>query len=139
MANLKNVSKEMPVLIVDDYGTMRKMMRGCLASLGFQNVHEAENGEEALEKLENGSFALVISDWNMPVMKGIDLLKAMKKHPRFHDIPFLMVTAESEEENIVEAGEAGAAHYLLKPFDAQEVQESLELIFDGDDGERAAK
>jgi len=129
MAGLNSVDKSMPVLVVDDFGTMRKIVRGCLRQLGFENVTEAVDGAVALEKLKTGDFKLVISDWNMPNMMGIDLLRAVRGDERLKPIPFLMVTAEAQKENVIEAAKAGVSNYIVKPFTPDQLQAKLEAIF----------
>ncbi len=129
MVNLDSIDKNMPVLVVDDMSTMRKMVRVCLKKLGFENVTEAEDGEIALEKLEDGEFKLIISDWNMPNMMGIDLLKIVRKNEKWKSIPFLMVTAEAQKDNIREATKEGVTNYIIKPLTPQVLQSKLEAIF----------
>jgi two-component system, chemotaxis family, chemotaxis protein CheY len=120
---------EMEVLIVDDASAMRRIIRGLLKELGFKNMREAENGELALEELKKKKADFVVSDWNMPVMTGIDLLKAIRADDGLKTTPVLMVTAEAKQENIVEAVQAGVNNYIVKPFNAQTLQEKLNKIF----------
>lgn len=106
------------VLVVDDFPTMRRIVKNLLKQLGFENIDEADDGVNALAKLKNGGFGLVVSDWNMPNMEGIDLLRAVRQEPSVKDIPFLMVTAEAEKEKVIEAIKAGVDNYIVKPFTA---------------------
>jgi two-component system, chemotaxis family, chemotaxis protein CheY len=117
------------VLVVDDMSTMRRIVKNVLRQIGFSDIVEAENGQEALGKLKSGDFGLVVSDWNMPVMQGIDLLRAVRADPTLKALPFLMVTAEAQKENIIEAVQAGVSNYIVKPFTAEALQEKLEKIF----------
>jgi len=116
------------VLVVDDFPTMRRIVKNLLKQLGFENVDEAENGEDALRKLKSGDYGLVVSDWNMPVMEGIELLKRVRSDPQLKDIPFLMVTAEAEKEKVIEAIKAGVDNYIVKPFTGEVLKEKLEKI-----------
>jgi len=116
------------VLVVDDFPTMRRIVKNLLKQLGFENIDEAENGEDALRKLKGGDYGLVVSDWNMPVMEGIELLKHIRNDPQLKDIPFLMVTAEAEKEKVIEAIKAGVDNYIVKPFTGEVLKEKLEKI-----------
>jgi two-component system chemotaxis response regulator CheY len=116
------------VLVVDDFPTMRRILKNLLKQLGFENIDEAENGEDALRKLKNGDYGLVVSDWNMPVMEGLELLKHIRNDPQLKDIPFLMVTAEAEKEKVIEAIKAGVDNYIVKPFTGEVLKEKLEKI-----------
>jgi two-component system chemotaxis response regulator CheY len=116
------------VLVVDDFPTMRRIVKNLLKQLGFENIDEADDGINALAKLKNGGFGLVVSDWNMPNMEGIDLLRAVRQEPSVKDIPFLMVTAEAEKEKVIEAIKAGVDNYIVKPFTAEVLKEKLEKI-----------
>ncbi len=116
------------VLVVDDFPTMRRIVKNLLKQLGFENIEEAENGEDALRKLRSGDYGLVVSDWNMPVMEGIELLKHIRSDPQLKDIPFLMVTAEAEKEKVIEAIKAGVDNYIVKPFTGEVLKEKLEKI-----------
>lgn len=129
MALNGSVDNNLPILVVDDFNTMRRIVKTCLKQLGLENVTEAEDGQQALAKLQAGEFQLVISDWNMPNMLGIDLLRAVRADERLKKIPFLMVTAEAQKENILEAVKAGVSNYIIKPFTADALQQKLELIF----------
>jgi two-component system chemotaxis response regulator CheY len=119
----------MKILVVDDFSTMRRIVRNLLKELGFANVHEAEDGVEALAKLRGGDFEFVVSDWNMPNMTGIDLLRAIRADATLKHLPVLMVTAEAKRENIIEAAQAGASGYVVKPFTAATLDEKLQKIF----------
>lgn len=116
------------VLVVDDFPTMRRIVKNLLKQLGFENIDEAEDGMAALSKLKNGGYGLVVSDWNMPNMEGIDLLRAVRAEAVVKDIPFLMVTAEAEKEKVIEAIKAGVDNYIVKPFTAEVLKEKLEKI-----------
>jgi two-component system, chemotaxis family, chemotaxis protein CheY len=120
---------DMDVLIVDDAATMRRIVKGLLHELGFKNMREAVDGSAALEELKRKKADLVVSDWNMPVMTGIDLLKAIRADGDLKAIPVLMVTAEAKKENIVEALKAGVSNYIVKPFNAKTLEEKLNKIF----------
>jgi len=116
------------VLVVDDFPTMRRIVKNLLKQLGFENIDEAENGEDALRKLKSGDYGLVVSDWNMPIMEGLELLKHIRNDPQLKDIPFLMVTAEAEKEKVIEAIKAGVDNYIVKPFTGEVLKEKLEKI-----------
>lgn len=120
---------KMKFLVVDDFSTMRRIVRGLLKELGFVNVDEAEDGVAALAKLRSESFDFVVSDWNMPNMTGIDLLKAIRADAALAHLPVLMVTAEAKKENIIEAAKAGANGYVVKPFTSATLDEKLNKIF----------
>ena len=119
----------MKILVVDDMSTMRRIVKNIMKQLGFANVEEAENGQEALEKLKVDTFGFVISDWNMPVMTGIQLLRAIRADDKLKTIPVLMVTAEAQKENLIEAIQAGVSNYIVKPFTAEVLQEKMSKIF----------
>lgn len=119
----------MKFLVVDDFSTMRRIVRNLLKELGFTNVHEAEDGVDALTKLRGGDFEFVVSDWNMPNMTGIELLRTIRADPALKHLPVLMVTAEAKKENIIEAAQAGASGYVVKPFTAATLDEKLKKIF----------
>lgn len=121
--------KNMKVLIVDDFSTMRRILKNILRQLGFENVVEADDGTTAMAKLKEHKIDFVVSDWNMPKMTGLELLKAMKADDTLKDIPFLMVTAEALQENIVAAVKAGVSNYIVKPFDAATMSEKIDKIF----------
>jgi two-component system chemotaxis response regulator CheY len=118
------------ILVVDDFPTMRKIVKSVLKQLGFNNISEAEDGENALQILRaNNSIEFIVSDWNMPKITGIELLKAVRADPKLKHLPFLMVTAEADKENIVEAVKAGVNNYIVKPFNAATMREKIEKIF----------
>ena len=119
------VDKNMPILIVDDYKTMLRIIRNLLKQLGFDNVDEATDGTAALQKLREGDFKLVISDWNMEPMTGIELLREVRSDTTLRKLPFIMVTAESKTENVVIAKEAGVSNYIVKPFNAATLKSKL--------------
>jgi two-component system chemotaxis response regulator CheY len=117
------------VLVVDDFSTMRRIVSNLLREAGFGRVAEAEDGVEAFRKLENESFQFVVSDWNMPNMTGIELLKAVRNSPSMKNLPFLLITAEARKENIVEAAQSGADGYIVKPFTGAVLSQKIEAIF----------
>ncbi|MCS6287547.1 MAG: chemotaxis response regulator CheY [Nitrospira sp.] len=119
----------MKILVVDDMSTMRRIVKNILKQLGFNNLEEAENGQEALTKLKADTYGFVVSDWNMPVMMGIDLLRAIRADEKLKKIPVLMVTAEAQKENLMEAVQAGVSNYVVKPFTAETMQEKINKIF----------
>lgn len=120
--------KDMTVLIVDDFLTMRRIVRKILRDLDFENILEAEDGSAALDLLKVNKIDLIVSDWNMPRMTGLELLKAVRSNEATKDIPFLMVTAEAQKENIVEAVKARVSNYIVKPFTAATLEEKLVKI-----------
>ena len=119
------VDKKMNILIVDDYKTMLRIIRNLLNQLSFQNVQEATDGVTALDKLRDGSFGLVISDWNMEPMTGLQLLREVRADDKLKSLPFVMITAESKTENVVAAKEAGVSNYIVKPFNAETLKSKL--------------
>jgi len=121
--------QNMRFLVVDYFSTMRRIVRNLLKELGFSNVDEAEDGQVALHKLKNSQFDFVVTDWNMPNMTGIELLKAVRADPQLKHLPVLMVTAEAKKENIIEAATAGASGYIVKPFTAATLDEKLKKVF----------
>lgn len=123
------VDVNMKFLVVDDFSTMRRIVKNLLKELGFSNLEEAEDGVDALNKLRGGGFDFVVSDWNMPNMTGIDLLRAIRADATLKHLPVLMVTAEAKRENIIEAAQAGASGYVVKPFTAATLDEKLKKIF----------
>ena len=129
MSGTNKAIKDMTVLVVDDFATMRKIVKKCLQELGFQNITEADDGSTALDKVKGNNFDLIISDWNMPHMMGIDLLKAVRADERYKAIPFIMVTAEAQKQNVIEAAKAGVSNYIVKPFTADQLQLKLEAVF----------
>ncbi len=131
MSALDALDKKIEILIVDDAPTMRKIIRNCLRELGFENCVEVPDGAAALEKLKVSNFRLVISDWNMPKMMGIDLLRAVRSDERLKSLPFLMVTAEAERGNVLDAARAGVSNYIVKPFTPEQLRAKLEAIFGG--------
>jgi two-component system chemotaxis response regulator CheY len=122
------MDKTMNVLIVDDYKTMLRIIRNLLKQLEFDNVEEATDGQEALQKLRAGNFGLVISDWNMAPMTGLDLLKEVRADARLKNLPFIMITAESKTENVVAAKAAGVSNYIVKPFNAETLRGKIEKV-----------
>lgn len=122
--------KNMKFLVVDDFSTMRRIVRNLLKELGFTNVDEAEDGVIALQKLKSGSFDFVVSDWNMPNMTGIELLQAIRADANLKHLPVMMVTAEAKKENIIAAAQAGANGYVVKPFTAATLEEKLNKVFE---------
>jgi len=121
--------KNLKFLVVDDFSTMRRIVRNLLKELGFVNVDEAEDGVVALQKLKAGGFDFVVSDWNMPNMDGLALLQAIRGEETLRGVPVLMVTAEAKKENIIMAAQAGASGYIVKPFTAATLEEKLNKIF----------
>ncbi len=126
---IEAAEKNIRFLVVDDFSTMRRILRNLLKELGFTNVDEAEDGTAALHKLRTQSFDFVVSDWNMPNMTGIELLRAVRADNQLKHLPFLMITAEAKRENIIEAAQAGAHGYIVKPFTAATLEEKLGKIF----------
>ena len=120
----------MKVLIVDDFSTMRRIIKNLLRDLGFTNTFEADDGNTALPMLKDGGFEFVVTDWNMPIMQGIDLLKEIRKDPNLKHLPVLMVTAEAKREQIIEAAQAGVNGYIVKPFTAGTLKEKLDKVFE---------
>jgi two-component system chemotaxis response regulator CheY len=119
----------MPVLVVDDYSTMVRIIRNLLRQLGFTDIDDASNGTTALEKMSTKRYGLVISDWNMEPMTGYDLLRQVRSNPQLETTPFIMVTAESKTENVIAAKKAGVNNYIVKPFNAQTLKNKIESIF----------
>ncbi len=120
----------MKILIVDDFSTMRRIIKKLLRDLGFTNTFDADDGTTALPMLKKGDFDFLVTDWNMPGMNGIDLLKAVRADPRLQKLPVLMVTAEQKREQIIEAAQAGVNGYVVKPFTAVSLQEKIDKIFE---------
>ena len=120
----------MKILIVDDFSTMRRIIKNLLRDLGFNNTDEADDGNTALPKLQSGKFDFLVTDWNMPGMQGIDLLKAVRADPNLASLPVLMVTAEAKKEQIVAAAQAGVNGYVVKPFTAATLKEKIDKIFE---------
>jgi len=125
---MAGVDKNMPILIVDDYKTMLRIIRNLLKQLGFANVDEATDGSAALQKLRDREFGLVISDWNMEPMSGLQLLKEVRTDVKLKDLPFVMITAESKSENVIAAKEAGVSNYIVKPFNAATLKGKLVAV-----------
>jgi two-component system chemotaxis response regulator CheY len=123
------IDHNMKILIVDDFATMRQIVRKSLLALGFHDITEAADGVDALAKLERGEFQFIISDWNMPNMMGIEFLKRVRANERHKTTPFLMVTAEAKRENVLEAASAGVSQYIVKPFTLEALQEKMNAIF----------
>jgi len=116
------------ILIVDDFATMRRILKNILKQLGFKNLVEADDGTSAWEVLEGQSIDLIISDWNMPKMTGLELLKKVRASDAYKGTPFLMVTAEAQKQNVIEAVQAGVSNYVVKPFTAEAISDKLEKI-----------
>jgi two-component system chemotaxis response regulator CheY len=119
----------MKILVVDDMTTMRRIVKNILKQLGFSNTEEAENGQEALTKLRADTFGLVVSDWDMPVISGVEMLRAIRADEKLKHIPVLIVTAEAQKENLIEAIQAGVNDYVVKPFTAEMLEKKLNKIF----------
>ena len=124
------MDKSMKILVVDDFPTMRRIVRNLLKELGYGNVDEAEDGAAGLSRLQGGGFDFVISDWNMPNMDGLEMLKRIRADASLSHLPVLMVTAESKKENIIAAAQAGASGYVVKPFTAATLDEKLNKILE---------
>ncbi|HEY6530527.1 MAG TPA: chemotaxis response regulator CheY [Cellvibrionaceae bacterium] len=124
------MDKNMKILIVDDFSTMRRIIKNLLRDLGFTNTHEADDGVTALPMLRSGDFAFLVTDWNMPGMTGINLLKEVRADPKLVALPVLMVTAEAKRDQIIEAAQAGVNGYVVKPFTAQVLKEKIDKIFE---------
>ncbi len=122
------VDKNINILIVDDYKTMLRIVRNLLKQLGFENVDEATDGSAALQKLRDRNYGLVISDWNMEPMTGLELLKEVRADARLKHLPFVMITAESKTENVIEAKKAGVTNYIVKPFNADTLKVKLNAV-----------
>ncbi len=122
------VDKNMNVLIVDDYKTMLRIIRNLLKQLGFNNVDEATDGSMALQMLRVGNYGLIISDWNMEPMTGLQLLREVRADPKLKPVPFIMVTAESKSENVIAAKEAGVSNYIVKPFNAETLKTKMSSV-----------
>ncbi|MCK2127723.1 chemotaxis response regulator CheY [Thauera aromatica] len=122
--------KNMRILVVDDFPTMRRIVRSLLKELGYNNVDEAEDGQDALTKLRAGGFQFVVSDWNMPNLDGLEMLRQIRADDALKALPVLMVTAEARKENIIAAAQAGANGYVVKPFTAATLEEKLNKIFE---------
>ncbi len=121
----------MNVLVVDDFATMRRIIKNVLKQIGFTNISEADDGKSALKVLKDETFDLILCDWNMPEMPGIELLKKVRSDDQLKGIPFVMITAETKKDNIIEAVKAGVSNYIVKPFTAEIVEEKLTKVFKG--------
>jgi two-component system chemotaxis response regulator CheY len=124
-----SVDLSMPVLVVDDYNTMIRIIRNLLKQIGFQDIDDAADGSAALARMREKKYGLVISDWNMEPMTGYELLKEVRADPGLSKTPFIMVTAESKTENVIAAKKAGVNNYIVKPFNAQTLQSKIEAVF----------
>jgi two-component system chemotaxis response regulator CheY len=123
------VDTAMPILIVDDYHTMLRIIRNLLKQIGFENVDDASNGEDALAKIRAKDYGLIISDWNMEPMTGFQLLQKVREDQKHGNIPFIMITAESKTDNVVAARNAGVNHYIVKPFNASTLKAKIDSVF----------
>jgi len=122
---------KMNILVVDDFATMRRIVKNILKQLGYENIHEADDGTSALEVLKREKIDFIISDWNMPQMSGIELLKTVRATEEWKDLPFLMVTAEGQKENVIEAVKNKVNNYIVKPFTPEVLMEKISKIFEG--------
>ncbi len=123
------INKNMPILIVDDYKTMLRIVRGLLNQLGFNNIDEATDGTMAWDMVQKKPYGLIVSDWNMEPMSGFELLKLVRGNEKTRPLPFIMVTAESKTENIIAAKQAGVSNYIVKPFNAETLKQKLQAVF----------
>jgi len=123
------LDRNMKILVVDDFSTMRRIVKNILRQLNFINILEADDGSTALDVLQREKIDMVVSDWNMPKMTGLELLKAVRSDDALKDIPFLMVTAEAQQENIIEAVKSGVSNYIVKPFTAETLGQKINQIF----------
>ena len=121
---------KMKILVVDDFSTMRRIVKNVLKQIGFENLEEAEDGVQALAKLKTGGYGFVVTDWNMPNMDGLDFFKATRQDPTLKNIPFLMVTAEAEKDKVIAAIQAGVNNYIVKPFTAETFKEKMDRVFE---------
>ncbi len=121
----------MPILVVDDYNTMIRIIRNLLKQIGFENVDDASDGSAALAKMQGKKYGLVISDWNMEPMTGYDLLREVRASPELSQTPFIMITAELKTENVIAAKKAGVSNYIVKPFNAATLKTKMEAVFPG--------
>ncbi|UCH45227.1 MAG: chemotaxis response regulator CheY [Nitrospiraceae bacterium] len=121
---------KMKVLVVDDFSTMRRIVKNLLKQIGFTNIDESEDGEDAYAKLKDGGFGFVVSDWNMPNLDGLGLLKKVREDAELKELPILMVTAEAEKEKVITAIQAGVNNYVVKPFTGELLKEKIDKIFD---------
>lgn len=130
MRGLHTIDRKMKILVVDDFASMRVIIKKALAALGYENISEAAGAVDAVRKIEGGeSFDFIISDWNMPDMSGLELLTYIRSAEKMKATPFLMVTAEAQRENIISAAKAGVSQYIVKPFTSESLQEKIETIF----------
>ena len=120
----------MKILVVDDFSTMRKIVKNVLKQLGYNNINEAEDGAQGYTKLKNNTFNFVVSDWNMPNMDGLEMLKKIRSDPELKNLPVLMVTAEAEKDKVITAIKAGVNNYIVKPFTAETLKQKMEQIFE---------
>jgi two-component system chemotaxis response regulator CheY len=132
MEGMMAIDLSMPILVVDDYNTMIRIICNLLKQLGYQNIDNATDGATALAKLRAGRYGLVISDWNMEPMSGYDLLKEIRADAELGKTPFIMITAESKTENVIAAKRAGVSNYIVKPFNAQTLQSKIAAVFTGE-------
>lgn len=121
---------KMKIMVVDDFATMRRIVKNVLKQLGFENIEEAEDGADAFKKLKTGGFSFMVSDWNMPNMDGLELLKAVRADAQLKGLPILMVTAEAEKDKVVTAIQAGVNNYIVKPFTAETFKEKMDRILE---------
>jgi len=128
------LNKQIRILVVDDFSTMRRIIKNLLRDLGFTNTAEADDGKTALPMLQSGGFDFLVTDWNMPGMTGIELLKAVRADEKLKSLPVLMVTAEAKRDQIVEAAQSGVNGYVVKPFTAAALEEKIKKIFERIDG-----
>jgi two-component system chemotaxis response regulator CheY len=121
---------KMKILVVDDFSTMRRIVKNLLKQLGYENIEEAEDGAQGYSKLKNGGFGFVVSDWNMPNLDGLGMLQKIRSDPELKDLPVLMVTAEAEKEKVITAIQAGVNNYIVKPFSGEVLKEKIDKIFE---------
>lgn len=124
------IDRHMPILVVDDYKTMLRIVRSLLKQIGFENVEDATDGAVALSRMRERDFGLVISDWNMEPMSGLQLLKEVRADKRLNTLPFVMITAESRTDHVIEAKKAGVSSFIVKPFNAETLRSKLSAVFD---------
>lgn len=125
-----NLDLKMKVLVVDDFSTMRRIVKNLLKQIGFENIDEAEDGAQALSKLKGGGYGFIVSDWNMPNMDGLSMLKKIREDDELKEIPILMVTSETDKEKVIIAIQAGVNNYIVKPFTGEVLKEKLDKIFE---------
>ena len=129
MSDLRHLDPNMPILIVDDFSTMRRIIRNALKTLGFNNITEADDGQNAWDKMQESEFQFIVSDWNMPNMMGIDLLKTARASDKYKTVPFMMLTAEAQKDSVSEVEDAGASSCVVKPITTQVLESRMEAIF----------